>query len=1128
MIVRRNLLTRRGAAAVVALGLAACSHEVQSPVPHIQSVAPQVVCTEQRITTLSLHGDHFTPLPIRTLGGTDGGSQAQTLQLPAISLQRAFSLEGMTVAGGDAGAGADGGFRIFDDYDHPLTSHVAWTSESAMAFDIYPQLSLIPGVYDVVVANPDGVHTATLRNAIAAVPPPHLGAVSPAEICVAQSAQTITLNGSGFLRIGTSGPTITITPQGGGAPHTYMPTDYMGCTAIAQNVQPNLQSCTSLVFTIPQNDLPTGTYTIQLTNPPTADCHSTETVTLVVSPPPHVTSVTPMTICQGGGTLSVSGMDFVNGAQVTLGTTQANPVNVMSSTQLSATFGGASAMFTPGMQYDLTVTNPDGCHDTLAHAVTAVPGPVVFFADPPVVYNGITTRVTLYSTSITPPLVSVVVQSGTSAPITLTASIDPAHPHRILATIPMGTPAGTYDISVTDSSGCPATLPMGLRVTATTTVTINSIDPPFGWQGGATAVTITAAGGLMATPRAYLNPHTASAGTIATALSSVAFVSATRLTAIVPQGLDPAANPYDLIVVNPDESVGVLTMPDAALYRSVTDPPPVIDSISPVAVPNTGAPAVTLTGQNFRMPTVAFTCLTNVATGTRMTFPATVGTSTATSITIPNPPVGTLTAPSLCTIRVTNGDGSYGDYSALAISNSSGNLSMSVAGPMLPEARRAPALLGADATRAARFLYVIGGDNGMAAGALDTVDTIDTNENGYGTAWFQQRYHLNAPRTLAGYAALGRYLYVVGGSDLTGPVNTIERAMVLDPLQAPQITDVDIAPGMGTGLAGGSWYYRVAAVMPAADPDNPGGETLASDEFPILLPDLTQRLRVTLTWRAVPGAAGYVVYRTPTAGLIAGQEQMLAIVAGGTTVTYTDTGTTTMAGSPLPLGSTGRWRTLATLSSARESNFAVFGVDPATPNAYYLYATFGRSMTGALNSYEFLRVDVGASGQQTPAAAWVNGTTTSALARYQHYAYSATNANASFVPAATDYIYVGGGTANGTSNLMSLDSARVQAGGQLSAWTATGASIRSFGGGATLAANYLYSFGDEMPSDAIFAGQISSTAPPAITNFNNNGNRLTTPRYLPGTSLQGAYIFLAGGSTTGRTAATNSVEAMIW
>jgi hypothetical protein len=886
-------------------------------------------------------------------------------------------------------------------------------------------------------------------------------------------------------------------------------------------VMSDLQECTGMELLIKQNDLQPGNYTVVVTNPAPANCKSSESVIVKVSPPPKVTDVTPKTICQGGGSLDVKGMDFQMGAKVALGSSMAGNVVFVSATELQATFGGGNTMFTPGMKYDLTVTNPDGCSDTLKDAVTAISGPILFFVDPPVVFNGITTQVTMYSTSIAPPLVSVVATpSGGGAPIMLSAVIDPNHPKRILAIIPKGTAAGDYDITVTDSSGCPATLPKGLKVVDMATVMLTAMNPPFGFKDGTTDVIITAQGGLVATPRAYLSPHNAGMNTIATALSSVAFVDAMKLTAIVPKGIDPAANPYDLIVVNPDNTVGVLQN----AYNSEAQDTPVIDGISPGSLATPAGGTLIISGKNFRMPSVTITC--------QNTQPFTVmpQASTGTSITLnlAVPPFTNVVNPNFCLIRVTDGDDmSYADFSALAVSGSSGNLSAPKMGTDLPEARRALSLVGANATRAARFLYAIGGDNGMTAMPFDTVVTTTADEKGTGAAWFTQRYKLNKPRTLASATSLGRYIYVVGGNDGTNPVKTAERAMVLDPLQSPDITDIDIIPGGGMGLGGGIWYYRVAATMDPNDPDNPGGETLPSDEVTLQVPDIMQKIQITLTWKQIPGAVGYVIYRSSAAGMISGQEEELDRVMMGNTLTYTDTGKATRMGtSALVQGSTGKWRQLPDMNFNRESVGAAFGTDPMDATKHYLYATLGKDQA-ALGSYEFLPVTVGMNGQQTIANSWSNGAQTTQAA-YQHSVFSADNAIASFVPAGTNYIYVGGGTANGANAVQFLSAGKVTAGGDLGAWVASGTSVKSFGQGYTIAANYLYGFCNETPSQSIFAGQITMGAAPAVANYNNNGGGTLTARYLPGTTLQGALIYLAGGSNVGRTSATKSVEWMVW
>ena len=56
-------------------------------------------------------------------------------------------------------------------------------------------------------------------------------------------------------------------------------------------------------------------------------------------------------------------------------------------------------------------------------------------------------------------------------------------------------------------------------------------------------------------------------------------------------------------------------------------------------------------------------------------------------------------------------------------------------------------------------------------------------------------------------------------------------------------------------------------MMPASHPTNPGGETLPSEPFPVLMPALNGRqVVVTVHWSQVAGAVGYRVYRSPAAG----------------------------------------------------------------------------------------------------------------------------------------------------------------------------------------------------------------------------------------------------------------------
>jgi hypothetical protein len=96
-----------------------------------------------------------------------------------------------------------------------------------------------------------------------------------------------------------------------------------------------------------------------------------------------------------------------------------------------------------------------------------------------------------------------------------------------------------------------------------------------------------------------------------------------------------------------------------------------------------------------------------------------------------------------------------------------------------------------------------------------------------------------------------------------------------------------VAAATGGSMAAGTYYYVVTAT-------NFVGETIASNEVNSgALSGTTSS--VTLTWNGVPNAGGYKIYRGTAAGL----EMFLASVQGQTSVTYTDTGTTTVKAATL-------------------------------------------------------------------------------------------------------------------------------------------------------------------------------------------------------------------------------------
>ncbi|HXI60361.1 MAG TPA: hypothetical protein VNO55_30070, partial [Polyangia bacterium] len=680
-------------------------------------------------------------------------------------------------------------------------------------------------------------------------------------------------------------------------------------------------------------------------------------------------------------------------------------------------------------------------------------------------------------------------------------------------------------VRLTDSSGasCHATLNDAIVVTDKTTVALGTpaVTPPFGWVSQSTGVTIkaqAAATGFVATPRVYLNPANAGAATMATPLGAVAFTDKTQLTALVPQGLPVGA--YDVIVVNPDGTVGVA----AGAFNATAAAPPRIAALSPGSVSNGTGQTFTVSGQNFRQPAVALSCVDSGGTPVATNPTAAVSGATATSLTVTFDASG---AGAACVVRVTNGDDkTYDEFSALVITNPAANLYAAKDGPSLLTARRAAVAMDGLASNAARFLYVAGGDDGAGA-AFDTVEASALNPFGVPAAFAAQRNKLTRPRAFAGGARIGRFLYLAGGASGATRLDSIERAPVLIPEERAEVTDL-LLEVADTGLGAGVWYYRVAAVMGPSDPFNPGGENLPSDPFPVRVPDLqNKKIQATVTWRAQPGATTYRVFRSPTAGATAGTEQLLAEVTAPA-VLFKDTGAAPMAtDTPLPVGSLGKWQLLgAKLSAAREGAGVSWAVDPANANQAYLYALGGRQDANtALASYDVLSITLNADGSQTPAASVTAVAQGIGTARWQLGAAQATHQLSPQIPAGTTYIYaLSGVAANGTSLIKDTIAAPVKAGGQLGPLVDINgaAGLGSAGYGALVAGDFVFAFGGSNagPDTKVVSGQICTSCnrmgmtvgAPYVSNF-NAGQDMRQPRYLFGLALSGATVYAAGGVT---------------
>jgi hypothetical protein len=1006
-------------------------------------------------------------------------------------------------------------------------SGAAATVQSCTTLAVTVPATAAPGLAPLVVANPAPAACTAEAVYVYVAPAPQLESASPSDVCTALPSTVITVAGTGLLTIDAVAPSLAV----GG---TSVAATAEGCEAVT-GLKEAVAVCTTLRAAVPQSALAAGSVPVTATNPPPAGCATAPGPTLEAAPPPAVTAVSPSRLCAAGGTVTVTGAGFRPGATVSLGTQPAASVGVTGPGQLTATFGAIG--LATGVAYPLTVANADGCSATFAAAVTVVPGPQLFFADPPVVYNGISTRVTLYGAAITGSVSSLAIRpSGTAdAPTVLSYTVDALNPNRIQVLLPAGTAPGRYDVILGDETACPATLTGGLQVVAAVTLALTEMTPTFGAADGPTAVTVradpTVGGGFQPVPRLYLNPQT---GSQAAALGAVAWVDPARLTALVPAGLP--VDTYDLIAVNPDGAVGLL----ADAFTVTTLPPPVITGVTPGSIPNQSGQTVKVTGADFRAPAARLRCL-DLGTNTEVErTPAFAAPPSATELIL-TVDASSFSMGALCVVRITNGDDrSYADYSSLVITNLAQNLTAFRAGPTMTTARRALAAAANEATPAARFVYAIGGDDGTTAGALASVEAAPVDIYGEPGAFAPLGYGLVTPRSFAGAAAIGRCLYLAGGVKGSTVLATIERGCVLDPATRPTVTDVDLQVVAAGGLGAGLWYYQVAAVRPASDPTNPGGETLPSEPFPVLLPALADKvIAVTPRWTPVAGAVGYRVYRSPAAGAAAGALQLLAEVGPGVT-SYTDAGGAVQAARPLALGATGRWHVVATLATARQGAGVAAAPDPgdATGRTWWLYVVGGKDAANhALASYERLGVTVAPDGSQAVSGLGA-ATATLGTGRWQLGLYSVGNENAALVSPPTRYLYAGGGLAAGGSLVGAVDALPILAGGALGAPVSVDP-MQPFRAGYGLAAanDFLFAFGGTQgnPNDtassilicAAASGSFCPSGPPALENWNNVSGHLTVARVLMGSAVQSGFIYLLGGATD-TAAATSSTELTIW
>lgn len=883
---------------------------------------------------------------------------------------------------------------------------VATETCTSLSFDL-AEGEFPTGLRSVSVTNPLPAACSSEQNLpLFIAGPPVLTSVEPGAFCSGTNFDgDVTLRGSAFLRIDGAEPTVRINGQ------EVVAEALEDCETLVTTTLDGVENCSTLRLVVPM-DLRGSDLEIEVTNPGPTAC-GTAFASIVAEPSPVVTTVTPLRVCSAGGSLQIDGANFRDGLEVTLGDLTADEVEVSpDGTRATATFNGPI----PTGLHTLGVRNPSGCEGGFETPVRSVPGPLAFYADPEVTWNGMNTQATVYVAGLFGGTVTAVfLQDEAGEELELEFSFDVDRPNTIQALIPAGTlpeetSSASYRFRVVDDVACSNrnNEPL-LTIVDDLTIAVDEVLPPFGHTGASTSVVITAVDPLtddtqtqfVATPRVYLNPL--GEDSLARELRSVRYIDAAELGGIIPEGL--AVGEYQVIVINPDGTVGLA--PEN--FRVTAEPPPLVDAVSPGAWGTGTTVTAQVTGNHFRDPAVSVTCF-----GAGVTSPDSIVVTASTSETIDiTVQTGSVENLSACILRVTNGDDeTWGEYAPIAITNpnpNAGNFLRFNTASLLNVARRGLTSSTGAPAREARYLYAIGGDEGALDSPLASGEFAALDRLGEPQQWRMLPTSLPEPRSMARTARVDDFVYLTGGHDGTGATNSVWRAHVLNPIEVPRITNVELdipeTAEPGEGLQPGVYYYRVSAVFSSADPANPNGESLASDPQAVRIPNLPGTV-LTLAWTAPPAPGAqilhYHVYRSLSPDVPFGDESLIATVEpDGPLLTFIDDGSLNPDEDvqPLPLGALGQWHPVASLNTARHGHGMTAVRDTDNPTRVHLFVAGGRDADGTLlASVERLTLEIAGPREQTVPPAATTESLAFGTARADFVLLAAVPDNASRLP----------------------------------------------------------------------------------------------------------------------------------
>lgn len=884
---------------------------------------------------------------------------------------------------------------------------------------------------------------------------------------------------------------ITITPSAA----TAMPSSTVYLTAMGNYTDGSTADITSSATWTSSN---TSAATVELPGEILTGAEGTTTITasfkgvtntidlIVTTTPPAISSVGPTGCSDTPSTFTITGSDFTPSATVSFGGHMANSVTLIDPATIEATFTGG----VPSATYDVEVTLGPGLSAILMGAIYISPRPPVSLVDSRIVSSLMNTPVTVFS-EFNPDVAFVNVSAasdGTETPLTYMMRSSDV----IMANVPDGLSPGEYGIQIYTTAGCSTGTQLdSLLVTDDTTVSLLSISTGYVSGTAKTRLTITANAQFVAVPEVYIYNSTSGQATVR--LSGVEFVDNSTLTANVPAGSAPGL--YDLVVVNPDGTAGVL----AASVVVLEGAGPSVDDITPDYAMAGIDTAALLNGSDFNSPAVQLECLKPDTTSQIVSVTVNSFTSTTASLTIPG---STMEAGSTCLLEVENSDGGSTILTeAIGVRSPASVISSPwIAGPSMQEARQSPAMA-ATYVGDTGYLYAIGGDN--ASGTFSsTMEFAPVDALGNMGPWETSDMALPTGITNARAAIIGDYIFLVGGRTATGVSNRVYVSYVPAADDTRQIENYSAYPydtAVGD-LGPGTWLYQLSHL------DYDGNETLTGETYTIKLPDNGRSYFVHLNAETKDGL-GCRLYRTPSADLTPADMELLFEMA---TCNVTDDGQTATSPAVLPLesGAPGGWVEIAPLNTPRETHALTVAPSPSSDNTFYLYAIGGRNDDGLyLDSYEVAGISIDpTTGSYSVLSSWTLGTNTLAAARGSVSATYVSDKEAA--PLTNGVIYIGPGMTTGQTIDTSIEYAGILSDGMLDTITAYSKTLLASGYSLFDTGGYLLVCGGLSGSPS--AGCRSSDYT-SVANWNATSFSLTETVINAGSTELGPFIFTAGG-----------------